>query len=91
MVPASYLPSKWRCTLPVDPEAGVLGIAFDYPVTGIARLRLSVADARLLADSLTEALAAYDGHQVSEEKPTLNQVLSELSSIKRELRLRSWI
>lgn len=87
MVPASYLPSKWRCTLPVDPVEDVLGIAFDYPVTGIARLRLSVADARHLAESLTEYLAAYDGHQASEGKPTLNQVLSELSSIKRELRL----
>ncbi len=63
MVPASYLPSKWRCTLPVDPESGVLGIAFDYPVTGIARLRLSVADARHLAESLTEYLSAYDASQ----------------------------
>lgn len=87
MVPASYLPSKWRCTLPVDPVEGVLGIGFDYPEACITRLRLGVDDARLLADSLTEALAAYDGHQASEEKPTLNQVLSELSSIKRELRL----
>ena len=86
MVPDSYLPAGWRCTLPVDPVEGVLGISFDYPWDCSARVRLTVADARLLADSLAEALVAYDGHQGSEEKPTLNQVLSELSSIKRELR-----
>ncbi len=87
MVPDSYLPAAWRCTLPVDPVEGVLGIGFDYPEACITRLRLSVDDARLLAESLTEALVAYDGHQEPKVEPTLNQVLSELSSIKRELRL----
>ena len=63
MVPDSYLPASWRCTLPVDPVEGVLGISFDYPWDCAARVRLTVADARLLADSLAEALVAYDASQ----------------------------
>jgi hypothetical protein len=86
-IPSAYHPANWHCTTKVDPITQEIGIGLIRPDGEVIRVRLAVADAWNLADSLTEYL--QETPQKGAETPFCDQVLSELSAIRRELRLRA--
>lgn len=91
-IPPSYVPARWHCTLAIDPNTQETGIGFTQADGSVIRLRLSVNDARLLAESLVDFLEVYDGVAAPTETrhqcPLMSdQVLAELSDIARSLRL----
>lgn len=55
-IPGSYIPAKWRNSLPVDAD-GFVGIGFDVGDGDIIRLRLSTHCARQLSESLNNYLS----------------------------------
>lgn len=63
-IPPIYQASTWRNTTPVD--AGEIGVGFDVSGSAI-RLRLSLADARHLSDSIADYLRSKMGKQQRRE------------------------
>jgi hypothetical protein len=84
-IPDADTALRWHGTLPVDSETDEIGIVFWLDDDRVIRLRLPVSDARNLAESLAEYL--QETPQQGAETQFSDQVLSELSAIRRELRL----
>lgn len=52
-----YVPVAWHCTTEADKELSAIGIGLRHgPGDRVLRVRLSLADCRSLASTLTEAL-----------------------------------
>jgi hypothetical protein len=51
-LPPSYLPARWRSTLPPDPHTGEFGLEFSLGGRQLVHLRLPPQDARRLAETL---------------------------------------
>lgn len=74
--PASYLPAKWRGTLPYDPALGCIGVAFDMPDGTTLRIRLPLDDATALGETLAENLAK-DAARHMPARQSANELLTE--------------
>lgn len=60
-LPAIYKSAQWRTTTSVDPELGVVGFALLLEDGSISRFRLSLHDAKILAETLVESLGCSSG------------------------------
>lgn len=97
-IPETYLEAHWRCTLCVDDSAQETGIGFTRPDGSVVRLRLTVTDARHLAESLTETLGASDckaptetslADLMTEISQLQAKILADVQAIKRDLKWRT--
>lgn len=78
MIPDSYKPASWRCTLPVDQESGDLAIGINVG-DEVVRVRLSIQHAEALAQTIFDAIEKHDNNQ----DPAA--IMRELRALRREL------
>lgn len=57
-LPPAYSSASWRNTTPVDPSREEIGLAFNLADGNVLRLRLDLASARSISETLRGALAA---------------------------------
>lgn len=66
LLPGSYLPATWHCTLPVDAQ-GRLGLAFRLETGEVLRLALDLGCARSAAETLAFYLRGHEMRPAPDE------------------------